>query len=198
MASSEGERRAIEAAERPATKDSLVSNLVQLGVEPDSTVMVHASLSALGWVAGGAQAVVEALLETVGTEGTIVMPAHSSQLSDPLHWKNPPLPRNWIDLTRAALPAFDPHLTLTRGMGQVPECFRCHPAAKRSSHPLLSFAAMGPHANLIVQNHPWAGFTISARAFCCWAWATRAIRPCIWPSIAPTGRRNGTSRRERQ
>ena len=113
MASSEGELRAIEAAERPATKDSLVNNLVELGVEPDSTVIVHTSLSALGWVAGGAQAVVEALLETVGAGGTIIMPAHSSQLSDPHHWKNPPLPRDWIAPARAALPAFDPRITPT-------------------------------------------------------------------------------------
>ena len=157
MTSFEGELRAIEAADRPATRASLVSDLPQLGVEPDSTVIVHASLSGLGWVAGGAQAVVEALLETVGAAGTIAMPAHSGHLSDPCHWQNPPLPHDWIDLTRAALPAFDPHITPTRGMGQVAECFRCHPRARRSSHPLLSFVAVGPNADRIVQNHPLSG-----------------------------------------
>lgn len=157
MAHSGGELRAIEAADRPETKASLVDDLTQLGVEPDSTVIVHTSLSALGWVAGGAQAVVEALLETVGVGGTIVMPAHSTQLSDPLDWQNPPLPQNWIDTTRAALPAFDPRITSTRGMGQVAECFRCHPGARRSSHPLLSFVAVGPNAIRIVENHPLSG-----------------------------------------
>ena len=85
------------------------------------------------------------------------MPAHSTQLSDPLDWQNPPLPQDWIDTTRAALPAFDPRITPTRGMGQVAECFRCHPGARRSSHPLLSFVAVGPNAIRIVQNHPLSG-----------------------------------------
>ena len=147
MTSFDSELRAIEAADRPATRASLVSDLAQLGVQPDSTIIVHTSLSGLAWVAGGAQAVVEALLEAVGAGGTIVMPAHSSHLSDPGHWQNPPLPRDWIDLTRAALPGFDADLTPTRGMGQVGECFRGHSRARRSSHPLLSFVAVGPNAD---------------------------------------------------
>ena len=76
MTSFEGEQRAIEAADRPATRASLGSDLAQLGVELHSTVIVHTSLSGLGWVVGGAQTVVEALLETVGAADVSSNPAH--------------------------------------------------------------------------------------------------------------------------
>jgi aminoglycoside 3-N-acetyltransferase len=148
------EAAAIARSERPATVASLVADLARLGVEPGATVVVHSSLSALGWVAGGGQAVVEALLEAVGPDGTIAMPTHSGQLSDPAGWSRPPVPVSWIDAVRAGMPAYDPQVTPTRGMGQIVECFRHHPRTVRSAHPTLSFAACGVHAHEIVDGHP--------------------------------------------
>jgi aminoglycoside 3-N-acetyltransferase len=135
------------------TKTSLVSDLRSLGVEPSMKLIVHSSLSSLGWVCGGAQAVIEALQEVVGPKGTLVMPTHTSHLTDPAGWQNPPVPESWWQPIREEMPAYDPALTTTRGMGAIPEAFRKAEGARRSSHPQLSFAAWGAARDAIVDNH---------------------------------------------
>ena len=118
--------------------------------------MVHSSLSRLGYVAGGAQAVVLALLRAVGSDGTLVMPTHSADLTDPAEWRNPPVPEPWWDVIRAETPAFDATITPTRKMGAIPECFRHVEGVRRSDHPVVSAAALGPNADFIVSGHELA------------------------------------------
>jgi aminoglycoside 3-N-acetyltransferase len=150
------ETDAIRLAERPATVASLTRDLRAIGLGIGVTVMVHSSLSHLGYVAGGAHAVVLALFEAVGPTGTVVMPTHSSGLSDPADWQDPPVPASWWDPIRAAMPAFDPLLTPTRRMGAVVECFRHVEGVRRSDHPTVSAAAVGPSAATVVAGHQLA------------------------------------------
>ncbi len=116
-------------------------------------MVFHCALSRLGWVAGGPQSVVEALLAVVGSTGTLVAPSQSGQLTDPANWSNPPVPPEWVEAVREALPAYDPYLTPTRDIGQVVECLRQHRATLRSAHPTLSFVANGPLAASILEPH---------------------------------------------
>ncbi len=146
------EADAIERTDEPVTVDRLVDDLRDLGVEAGDTLLVHASLSALGWVAGGPVAVVDALREAVTADGTLVLPTHTG-LSDPANWSNPPVPDDWVPVIRESTPAYRPDVTPTRDVGAVPECFRTYPDVVRSRHPSLSFAAWGADADAIVADH---------------------------------------------
>lgn len=144
----------IDRTPEPITGAAVRAALAEAGVGSGASVIVHSSLSRLGWVVGGAHTIVNALLEAVGPRGTITMPSLSSDLSDPARWEAPPVPESWWPIIRAKMPAFDPHLTPTTQMGAVVECFRHLPGSARSEHPADSFVAHGPHARRIVHPHP--------------------------------------------
>jgi aminoglycoside 3-N-acetyltransferase len=135
------------------TKSDIVRELSSLGVEPGMVLIVHSSLSSLGWVCGGPQTVIEALQQILGPRGTLVMPTHTSHLTDPAGWQNPPVPESWWEPIRREMPAYDPALTTTRGMGAIPEAFRKAAGVRRSEHPQLSFAAWGAHRDAVVGEH---------------------------------------------
>lgn len=147
------ERDVIESSPEPITRDRIVEDLRHLGISTGDTLIVHSSLSALGFVIGGAQTVVEALLESIGPTGTLTMPGHSSALSEPSHWKNPPVPQGWWPIIRATMPAFDLDLTPIREMGVTAEAFRRLPGVERSNHPRMSHLAYGPLATIITSGH---------------------------------------------
>jgi aminoglycoside 3-N-acetyltransferase len=137
----------------PLTVDTLAVQFGICGLRAGQTVLVHSSMSKLGWVAGGAQAVIQALLRVLGDDGTLMMPTHTTQNTDPANWSNPPVPEAWVPVIRAHTPAFDPATTPTRAMGAIPELFRTWPGTLRSAHPIGSFAAFGPNATKLTRNH---------------------------------------------
>ena len=140
----------------PVTVDSLQADFTVLGVESGMVLLVHSSLSALGWVNGGAVAVIIALQHVLGSTGSLVMPAHSTGLSDPSGWENPPVPQSWWHTIRETMPAYRPDLTPTRKMGVIAETFRKQNGVLRSTHPHISFCALGAHARHITDNHSLA------------------------------------------
>jgi aminoglycoside 3-N-acetyltransferase len=137
-----------------ATPKTITRDLKALGISRGDVLIVHSSLTSIGWVAGGAGAVVDALLDAVGTNGTITMPAHSGDWGDPAGWENPPVPSDWWDEILSERPVFDPYATPLREMGAVAENLLLRRETLRSSHPLHSHMANGLHAAKVVASHP--------------------------------------------
>ena len=100
-----------------------------MDVQKGDILLVHSALSSIGWVEGGVDTVIDALLESVGEEGTIVM----STLTG---WTEP----------------FDADSTPS-AVGLITEKFRLRPDAHRSLHPVHSVAAIGKHAEYITKDH---------------------------------------------
>lgn len=136
------------------SKESLKAQLDSLGVKLGDTIIVHSSLKSMGWIAGGAQAVVEALMDSVTPNGTIIMPAQSADNSEPSYWMLPPVPEEWHEPIRQSIPAYHPNLTHLREMGKIAECFHRHSKTIRSPHPAHSFMAWGLHADDWMSKHP--------------------------------------------
>lgn len=129
------------------SKEDIEIALKKLALKKGDIVGVHSSLSSFGYFEGGADAVIDALLETVGREGTIVMPTHSTN-------------RIKVELTPEEVTAgvlwlykilpFDPKETPC-STGVIPETFRKRKGVMRSLHPMFSVAAIGPKAKEIVE-----------------------------------------------
>lgn len=139
----------------PKTERSLRKDLVSLGAKGEMTLMVHSSLSSIGWVLGGPSTVVRVLLDVLGEKGTLVMSSATPHCSDPASWTNPQLPEAWLEEVREHLPVFDRQTTPT-SRGAIPEAFRTWPGTLRSNHPLESVCVRGALASEITRAHPLA------------------------------------------
>jgi aminoglycoside 3-N-acetyltransferase len=134
----------------------VADGLRALGVTAGQVLLVHASLRSLGPVPGGAATIVAAIRDVIGSEGTLVVPAGTSSNSDTSRlylartagMTDEEVRRYW-----AAMPPFDPVSTPSEGMGRVAEYVRTLPGAIRSAHPQSSFAAVGPMAHELMDNH---------------------------------------------
>ena len=139
--------------EKPVTKNEIIDALYTIGLDKGDVVMAHTSLSKMGYVCGGAQTVIEALIEVVGEEGTIMMPTQSWKNLDPeegVHWT---VSEEYWQVIRDNWPAYDKRITPTNTMGAVSEMFRLWPGTLRSDHPARSVAAWGKHAEYLVSGH---------------------------------------------
>lgn len=134
------------------TKSQLVDELRLLGVNEGSVVEVHASLSSFGYIPGGAQTVVDALIKAVGYDGTIVMPAQAWGNSEPSRWQHPPIEPDLFKPLRQQHPAFDPRSSTFDGMGQIANNLRLRQGTMISNHPTCAFMAYGKHAKWITQS----------------------------------------------
>ncbi len=130
----------------PVSLSDLKTGFSKLGLTK-SLVIAHASLRAFGPIEGGADTMVNALLDSVRG---IIMPTFTYKTM-----LNPDVgpPRNGItygsqtDLNKMA-EQFHSDMPVDPTMGVLPEVLRKHPKAKRSMHPIQSFAGIRADAIL--------------------------------------------------
>lgn len=139
--------------EEAVSREDLVEGFRRIGIKKGMTVEVHTSMKKFGYVIGGSQTVVDALLEAVGYDGTIVMPLQSSGNTEPSYWVNPPAERYLWNKIRSSMPPFDPDASEFAYMGQVPNNLNRRPGAYRSNHPSCAFVTYGKYGKLIAHTH---------------------------------------------
>ena len=110
------------------SKGDIAAGLREVGIRIGDRMFVHSSLSAFGYVDGGAEAVCDAFLETVGDEGTVAVPAFT-----------------WGRYHDEESVVFDVRNDPCE-LGEIPEAFRRRPEAVRSEHVCHSVAAVGREA----------------------------------------------------
>ena len=135
----------------PLTHDSLLQQFKTIGIK-EKQIIVHCSLSKMGWVVGGAEVVIQALIQAIGSNGTLIMPTQTWKNLDPSRGVYD-VPKSYWSIIRKHSPAYNPATTPSIGMGVVAELFRTFPGVKRSSHPVRSFAALGANAEWLVNKH---------------------------------------------
>ena len=114
------------------TRTSLANDLRTLGVAAGDALAVHSSLRSLGKVDGGADGVIDALMDVLTPDGTLLMPTMNGPAD------------LWIQSE-----------TPSR-VGILTEVFRKRPGVSRSIHPTHSVAVWGRHAEHVLAGHPGA------------------------------------------
>lgn len=125
------------AAVPAVSRSRIVADLAALGLRPGDRLLVHSSLSSMGFVEGGPDTVIEALLEVLGPTGTLVMPSFQKGSEHVL--------------TRQGV-VFDVR-TSPSEMGAISEAFRRRPGVRRSLSPTHCLAACGPDAVALLHGH---------------------------------------------
>ena len=135
------------------TRHQLASNLAALGLGAGDVVMVHASLRAVGEVAGGPDEVHLAIKDVITDRGTMFMYAGVPAYVDDIGRGNL-TPEQEVEVFEK-LPPFDPHTARSaRDHGALVELFRTYPGTRVNAH-AARFAVWGNHADYLVSPQPW-------------------------------------------
>ena len=138
------------------TRSQLVNDLLELGVAPGQTLMLHASVRSVGWLVGGPDIILQALLEALAPDGTLMMYVSWEE------WERGLVQFDSLSLEqqriyREECPPFDPQVSrANRQWSVLTEYLRTWPGACRSNHPTASVAAVGKQSRWLTADQPLA------------------------------------------
>ena len=137
---------------KSTTTADIAAGLRALGIARGDTAFFHSSLKSMGYVDGGANAVIDGFLDAVGADGTVVVPAFKlTEREGPFG--------SWYDHERTA-----------STVGLITETLRLRPDAHRSFHPTHSCAALGRLARHVTEPHRHAWGRTSPWCDAAFAW----------------------------
>ena len=126
------------------TRQALAEQLAALGLERGDSVLAHAGLRSVGPILGGPDALIAAIGDVIGRDGTLL--AYCDWQGEDTILDDPDL--------RAHIPPFDPARSRsTRDNGAFPELLRTTPGARRSRNPGASMTALGGRADWFTADH---------------------------------------------
>ena len=117
------------------TKNKIRKDLRKLGLKNDDWILMHSSLKNLGYVKGGANTVIDAVMEVTGEHGLFMVPTFT-----------------FTNFTAF----FDPERTPSQ-MGLITETFRLRGDSIRSWHPRHSISVLGEKTKEVISGHLEAG-----------------------------------------
>ncbi len=120
------------------TKEDLIKDLKRIGIGNGDTLLVHSSLSRIGYLENGPNTLIDALIEVIGEEGNLLMPTSPNNVYQ----------LNYIQNT----PYFDV-LNSPSKTGAITECFRTKKGVVRSLHPTEPVSAYGPKSEFFTKDH---------------------------------------------
>jgi aminoglycoside 3-N-acetyltransferase len=120
------------------SKEKIISDLKRIGIKKGELLHLKVSLKSIGFIDGGANTILEALLDVVGEEGTLVSDAFINVYPLPLSVEDS---RNIPDdKTKSYAGAFA-------------NAMINHPQMVRSKHPIQKYASIGKMAKELMLNH---------------------------------------------
>ncbi len=122
------------------TKERLISDLKKIGLNQGDHVSIASALSRVGNIIGGPEAFIDAVIEVIGPEGTLMVNTYTNFV----HIFQMEAANNY--------PPFDPQSTPSVS-GLISETLRKNPQAMRSRHPTSSIAAIGGKASFLTEGH---------------------------------------------
>ena len=136
------------------SKKDFIYAFKKLGIKQGMDLVVHSSLSRIGYLVNGPKDILDALSEIVNLKkGTIILPTHTSQISDPRQWSKGGFSKAEKEKIRLNMSCFDKKFTLPSNRGILSNYILNYKNAYRSDHPLNSFCGIGKNAKKIMSQH---------------------------------------------
>ena len=135
------------------SRDQLAQGFRRLGVAPGDTIMLHASVRAVGEVAGGPDQIHLALKDALTEGGTLMMYASCPKYTDEVGRGHLTAEQEREILEK--FPAFDAITARAqRENGALVEFFRTYPGSRVNSH-VARFVVWGKQAEHLISEQPW-------------------------------------------